>query len=143
MFSGLISPLRRLKSRFPALYAWLGGVGRVLINRWLGTYPKVMSNEIGAVADVLRSTQWNMAYGKGLVHERLEAAFAEYVGVRHAVAVNTGGMALQMAMRALGLKPGHEVILQVDTCSATAFAVMNAGCTPIFRIFQTKPSCCH
>jgi dTDP-4-amino-4,6-dideoxygalactose transaminase len=41
-------------------------------------------------------------------------------------------MALQMSMRALGLKPGHEVMLQVDTCSATAFAVMNAGCTPIF-----------
>lgn len=91
-----------------------------------------MSNEIGAVAEVLRSTQWNMAYGKGLVHERLEETFAEYVGVRHAIAVNTGGMALQMSMRSLGLKPGHEVILQVDTCSATAFAVMNAGCTPIF-----------
>ena len=132
MFSALIPHLRRLKNRFPTLYGCLGSVGRNFINRWLGTYPKVMANEIGAVADVLRGNQWNMAYGKGLAHERLEEAFAEYVGVRHAVAVNTGGMALQMSMRALGLKPGHEVVLQVDTCSATAFAVMNAGCTPIF-----------
>ena len=37
-----------------------------------------------------------------------------------------------MALRALGMKPGDEVALQVDTCSATAFAVMNAGATPVF-----------
>lgn len=132
MFSSLIPYLRRLKQRFPGLFARVDRVGRRFIYSWFGTYPRVMANEIGAVADVLRSTQWNMAYGKGLVHERLEATFAEYIGVQHAVAVNTGGMALQMSMRALGLKPGHEVVLQVDTCSATAFAVMNAGCTPIF-----------
>lgn len=103
-----------------------------IINYWLGGYPRVMANEIGAVAAVLRGSQWNMAYGKGLVHERLEAAFAEYIGVAHSVAVNTGGMALQMSMRGLGLKPANEVVLQIDTCSATAFAVMNAGCTPLF-----------
>ena len=132
MFSAVISLLRRNKERFPMLYAWVVATGHKFIYRCFGGYPKVMSNEIGAVADVLRSGQWNMVYGKGLAHERLEAAFEEYVGVQHAIAVNTGGMALQMSMRALGLKPGHEVILQVDTCSATAFAVMNAGCTPIF-----------
>ena len=132
MFGALIPFLRRLKGRFPRFYAWVGGAGKNVIYRLFGGYPKIMANEIGIVADVLRGGKWNMAYGKGLVHERLEAAFAEYVGVEHAVAVNTGGMALQMSMRALGLKPGHEVVLQVDTCSATAFAVMNAGCTPIF-----------
>jgi len=73
-----------------------------------------------------------MTYGQGLVHERLESAFSEYLGATNAVAVNTGGMALQMALRALGLRPGDEAVLQVDTCSATAFAAMNAGVTPIF-----------
>ncbi len=73
-----------------------------------------------------------MAYGKGQMHERLETAFADYTGSGHAIAVSTGGMALQMSLRALGLKPGHEVLVQVDTCSATASAVMNAGCTPLF-----------
>jgi dTDP-4-amino-4,6-dideoxygalactose transaminase len=73
-----------------------------------------------------------MAYGKGLVHEKLEREFADYIGVNHAIAVNTGGMAIQMSLRALGLQPGDEVIHQIDTCSADAFAVMNAGCTPIF-----------
>ena len=73
-----------------------------------------------------------MTYGRGLAHERLEADFAETVGVRHAVAVGSGGMAIQMSLRALGLKPGDEAIHQVDTCSATAMAVMNAGVTPVF-----------
>ncbi len=81
---------------------------------------------------VLNSGQWNMVYGRGLVHERLEAEFAEYLGVQNAVAVGTGGMALQMSIRGFGLRPGCEVIHQVDTCSATAMAVMNAGATPIF-----------
>lgn len=132
MLSSLISPLRRLQHRFPWLSGKVGGFGKRLINFWLGTYPRVMAREISAVTEVLRGTQWNMAYGKGLAHERLEAAFTEYVGVRHAVAVNTGGMALQMSMRGLGLKPGNEVLLQVDTCSATAFSVMNAACVPVF-----------
>jgi len=73
-----------------------------------------------------------MAYGKGLAHERLEADFARFAGTAEAIAVGSGGMALQMSMRALGLCPGDEVIHQVDTCSATAMSVMNAGATPIF-----------
>ena len=50
----------------------------------------------------------------------------------YAVAVGSGGVGLQMSMRVLGMKPRDEVIHQVDTCSATAFSVMNAGLTPIF-----------
>jgi perosamine synthetase len=97
-----------------------------------------MAGEVAAAAAVLRGSQWNMTSGRGLAHERLEAAIAEYVGAPYAIAVNTGGMALQMSMRALGLKPGDEVIHQVDTCSATALAVMAAGCTPIFADISAR-----
>ncbi len=97
-----------------------------------GVYPRTLANEIGAVSEILRSSQWNMAYGRGLAHERLETEFAEAVGARQAIAVASGGVALQMALRAMGLKPGEEAIHQVDTCSATAMAVMNAGVTPVF-----------
>jgi len=103
---------------------------RILYN-WFGGYPRVMSDEIAAVSTVLRGPNWNMAYGKGLVHEKLENDFAEYVGSNYAIAVNTGGMALQMSMRGLGCALGDEVVTQIDTCSATAFAIHNAGCTPI------------
>jgi perosamine synthetase len=72
-----------------------------------------------------------MNYGKGLMHEKLEEEFAAYVGTKYAVAVNTGGMALQMSLRALGVKPGDEVLHQVDTCMANPYAVMNAFATPI------------
>jgi dTDP-4-amino-4,6-dideoxygalactose transaminase len=130
MLGALIARLRGSLS--PVFYDTLRRFGIRNFGRRLGVFPRPLANEIGAVSDVLHDSKWNMAYGRGLVHERLEAAFADYVGSPHAVAVNTGGMALQMSMRALGLKPGHEVLLQADTCSATAFAVMNAGCTPIF-----------
>ena len=73
-----------------------------------------------------------MAGGKGLIHEKLENDFAEYLGVPFAIAVGSGGVALQMSIRALGLRPGEEVIHQVDTCSATAMSVINAGAIPIF-----------
>ena len=138
MLNSLIPYLLKLKLRFPGLYIRLVALGKRYLGSYMGIYPRPLANEISAVTAVIRGSQWNMAYGKGLVHERLESDFAEYIGVGHAIAVNTGGMALQMSMRALGLKPGHEVIMQADTCSATAFATMNAGCTPIFSDISEK-----
>jgi len=132
MLNALIPRLLKLRTAFPGVYAVLVSLGKRYLGKRLGIYPRLLGNEIGAVTEVLRGSQWNMAYGKGLVHERLEAAFADYIGTANAIAVNTGGMALQMLLRALGLKPGNEVIHQVDTCAATAMAVMNAGCTPVF-----------
>jgi dTDP-4-amino-4,6-dideoxygalactose transaminase len=127
---GSVSGLRRLISRFPLLLRIARNIGNRYFARSLGRYPRPLRDEVAAVTAVLHGSQWNMTGGG--THERLEVDFAAYVGVPYAVAVNTGGVALQMSMRALGLKPGHEVLLQVDTCSATAFAVMNAGCTPMF-----------
>lgn len=132
MLNALIPYAMRLRTRFPGVYARLVSLARRFLGARLGIYPRLMAGEIAAVTSVLRSSQWNMTAGKGLAHERLEAAFAEYVGVPHAIVVNTGGMALQMSMRALGLGPGDEVVHQVDTCSATALAVIAAGCTPLF-----------
>jgi dTDP-4-amino-4,6-dideoxygalactose transaminase len=54
---------------------------------------------------------YESAYGAGAARQ-LEEEFAEYVGSWYAVAVNTGGMALQMALRALGVEPGDEVLFQ-------------------------------
>jgi dTDP-4-amino-4,6-dideoxygalactose transaminase len=137
MLSLLRKLAARLRDNFPAAAGGLEYLARRLFGRWIGTYPRVLGNEVGAVKKVLYSSRWNMAYGQGLVHERLEAAFCSYLGSPNAVAVNTGGMALQMALRALGLKPGDETPLQVDTCSATAFAVLNAGATPVFADVST------
>ena len=132
MLNALVPHVLALRRRWPRTYEVLVNLGRRYLGRRFGVYPRPLANEIGAVTAVLKSSQWNMCYGKGLAHERLEQAFAEYLGGGYAVAVNTGGMALQMTLRALGLTPGDEVIHQVDTCAATAMAVINAGCTPVF-----------
>jgi len=132
MLNALVPHLLAIRYRWPRVYQFVVRTAKRLLGRRLGVYPRPLANEVGAVTAVLRSSEWNMVYGRGLAHERLEAAFSEYLGGGHAIAVNTGGMALQMSMRALGLMPGDEVIHQVDTCSATALAVMNAACTPVF-----------
>jgi dTDP-4-amino-4,6-dideoxygalactose transaminase len=128
----LLPLLVKLRERHPSAFYLLARIGKRFFGNTLGIYPRLLANELGAVAEILQSSQWNMAYGRGLVHERLEAEFAEAIGTNHAIAVGSGGVALQMSLRAFGLKPGDEAIHQVDTCSATAMAVMNAGVTPIF-----------
>lgn len=138
MLNALVPHVLAIRERWPRFFDFVVGLGRRFLARRLGIYPRPMANEVRAAARLIRSTRWNMTYGRDLEHHRLEAEFAEYLGGGYAVAVNTGGMALQMAVRALGLRPGDEVIQQIDTCSATAMAVTNAGCTPLFADVSPK-----
>jgi dTDP-4-amino-4,6-dideoxygalactose transaminase len=61
-----------------------------------------------------------------------EEEFAGYLGVRHCVGVANGTDALTIALRALGVAPGDEVVLPSFTFYASAEAVVNAGATPVF-----------
>lgn len=61
-----------------------------------------------------------------------EEAFAKRWGVTHAVAVNSGGSALFLALWTLGIREGHEVILPAFTMIASAGAVTQCGATPVF-----------
>jgi UDP-2-acetamido-2-deoxy-ribo-hexuluronate aminotransferase len=62
----------------------------------------------------------------------LEAHLAAYVGVRHAVSVASGTDSLEIALRALGVGPGHEVITVAFTWIATAEVIGLVGATPVF-----------
>lgn len=64
--------------------------------------------------------------------EALEAEFAEFCGRRHAVAVASGTEALRLALRAMGIEPGDEVIIPAMTAVPTAAAVVAAGGVPVF-----------
>jgi perosamine synthetase len=61
-----------------------------------------------------------------------EAAFAEYVGARYAIALNSGTSTLHTALVALGVKPGDRVAVPPLTMSATTIAVLHAGAVPVF-----------
>jgi perosamine synthetase len=61
-----------------------------------------------------------------------EKAFAEYIGVPHAVATSSGSTALQVAVLALGIGTGDRVITTPFTFAAASHAVLHAGATPVF-----------
>ncbi len=64
--------------------------------------------------------------------EAFEREFAAYLGVRHCVGVANGTDALTIALRALGIGPGDEVVMPSFTFYATAEAAIVAGATPVF-----------
>jgi perosamine synthetase len=61
-----------------------------------------------------------------------EKAFADFCGVKHAIATNNGTSALHLALVVLGLQPGDEVLVPTVTYIATANAVRYCGATPVF-----------
>ena len=61
-----------------------------------------------------------------------EQQFALYVGTRHAIGVSTGTAALTLALRALDVGPGDEVVTVCNTYVATAFAITYTGAVPVF-----------
>ena len=94
--------------------------------------PAIGEEEIQAVVEVMRSGPLTNALGAGPKVTQFEKNFAEFVGVKHALAVNTGTAALHSAMVAAGVKHGDEVILPSFTFVATAEAVVMAGGKPVF-----------
>jgi dTDP-4-amino-4,6-dideoxygalactose transaminase len=61
-----------------------------------------------------------------------EKKFADYIGVKHAIGTNTGTGALVLALKAVGIKPGDEVITVANTFVATVGAIVAAGARPVF-----------
>jgi dTDP-4-amino-4,6-dideoxygalactose transaminase len=80
------------------------------------------------LAEVARSGRYIL----GPEVEAFEEAFARYLGVRHCVGVANGTDALTIALRAVGVRPGDDVVLPSFTFYATAEAVVTVGARPVF-----------
>lgn len=74
----------------------------------------------------------NSSFILGPEVSRFEQAFAQYLGVDHAVAVSNGTVALELALLGMGVGPGDEVITVPNTFIATAEAVSAVGARPVF-----------
>jgi dTDP-4-amino-4,6-dideoxygalactose transaminase len=72
------------------------------------------------------------AFSGGPFVAEFEQAFSHYISSKFAVGVSNGTVALHLAMLALGIGPGDEVIIPANTFIATAWGVSHAGATPVF-----------
>lgn len=91
--------------------------------------PLLGGNELKYLTDAV-STGWISSSGKYVT--QFEDAFAKYCGVKYGVAVCNGTVAIHLALAALGIGKGDEVIIPSFTMIATAFAVCYTGAKPVF-----------
>ena len=89
--------------------------------------PSIGTEEVAAVQQVLES-KWLTT---GPVTRKFEREFADYIGAKHAIAVNSGTAALQLAVSLIGLQPGDEVQLPSFTFTATAEVLTYFGARPV------------
>ncbi len=89
--------------------------------------PYIGEEEVAAVSEVLRSG-W-LTTGPRV--QQFERDFEQYVGARHAVAVNSGTAALHLGLEAIGLKAGDEVIVPTITFTASAEVALYSGARPV------------
>jgi perosamine synthetase len=100
--------------------------------------PYIGAREKQLVLDALDSG-WVSSIGKYI--DEFEANFARYCGTEYAIAVSNGTTGLHLALAALGLKSGDEVIIPDLTFVATANAVAYTGATPILADIEADTLC--
>lgn len=98
-----------------------------IVSQW----PVYAPDEIAAVTGILETGRVN-ALHHGECCAALELGFAELCGMPHAIALANGTLALEVALRALGIGPGDEVIVPARSFMASASCVVACGATPVF-----------
>ena len=99
-----------------------------------GQYQRIKPEIDSAIEQVLTEA----AFIQGPQVRTFESSLAQYTGAAHVVSCANGTDALQIAMMALGLRPGDEVILPVHTYVATAEVIALLGLTPVFADVDPK-----
>lgn len=94
------------------------------------SWPSYSEEEALAVQRVLASNRVN--YWTGTECRQFESEFAAWVGTKYSVSLANGTLALELALRALGIGPGDEVIVTPRTFIASVSCVVSVGATPVF-----------
>jgi dTDP-4-amino-4,6-dideoxygalactose transaminase len=94
------------------------------------TWPSFSVEEATAVKNVILSNKVN--YWTGTECREFEKEFAVWAGTEYAVALSNGTLALDVALKALHIVPGDEVIVTPRTFLASASCIVNAGAIPVF-----------
>jgi dTDP-4-amino-4,6-dideoxygalactose transaminase len=101
-----------------------------MLNTPFSPWPSFTEEEADAVRRVLLSNKVN--YWTGSECRSFEQEFADWCGARHAVALANGTLALDVALKAMNIGPGDEVVVTPRTFIASVSCVVNAGATPVF-----------
>jgi len=101
-----------------------------MLNTPFSPWPSFTEEEADAVAAALLSNRVN--YWTGDRCREFERQFAEWTGSRYAVALANGTVALDVALKVLGIGPGDEVVTTPRTFLASASCIVTAGATPVF-----------
>ncbi len=88
------------------------------------------------VLKVMKSQMLTLLHGEFV--SKFEEEFARYIGIKHAIAVNTGTAALHIAIAALNIGPGDEVIVPPFTFIASATSILHNNAIPIFADIDDK-----
>ena len=101
-----------------------------MLNTPFSPWPSFTPEEADAVRRVVMSNKVN--YWTGAETREFEKEFATWCGTTHAVALANGTLALDVALKALGIGPGDEVVVTPRTFIASISCVVNAGAVPVF-----------
>ncbi len=101
-----------------------------MLNTGFSPWPSFTSEEADAVSRVLLSNEVN--YWTGQECRKFEKEFATWSGCKHAIPLANGTVALDLALRALNIGPGDEVIVTPRTFLASVSCVVTAGARPVF-----------
>jgi dTDP-4-amino-4,6-dideoxygalactose transaminase len=101
-----------------------------MLNTPFAPWPSFTAEEADAVQRVILSNRVNYWTGEECV--KFEKEFSEWAGTSYAVALSNGTLALDVALNALGIGPGDEVIVTPRTFIASVSCVVTAGATPVF-----------
>ena len=101
-----------------------------MLNTYFSPWPSFTEEEAEAIKRTLLSNQVN--YWTGQECREFEKEFAAWCGTKYAIALANGTLALDLALKGLGIGPGDEVVVTPRTFIASVSCVVNAGAIPVF-----------